>query len=66
MLVAPASMHAQGTRQKLKKENQELRNEVDSLKKAMEKLRKEKLVKDSLAKEMIGIYEASVVTHTLP
>jgi membrane-bound lytic murein transglycosylase D len=57
MLVAPASMHAQGTRQKLKKENQELRNEVDSLKKAMEKLRKEKLVKDSLAKEMIGIYE---------
>jgi membrane-bound lytic murein transglycosylase D len=57
MLIAPASMHAQGTRQKLKKENQELRNEVDSLKKAMEKLRKEKLVKDSLAKEMIGIYE---------
>jgi membrane-bound lytic murein transglycosylase D len=57
MLVAPASMHAQGTRQKLKKENQELRNEVDSLKKAMEKLRKEKLVKDSIAKEMIGIYE---------
>ncbi|MBQ2150963.1 MAG: lytic transglycosylase domain-containing protein, partial [Bacteroidales bacterium] len=57
MLIAPTSMHAQGTRQKLKKENQELRNEVDSLKKAMEKLRKEKLVKDSLAKEMIGIYE---------
>ena len=57
MLIAPASMHAQGTRQKLKKENQELRNEVDSLKKAMEKLRKEKLVKDSIAKEMIGIYE---------
>lgn len=53
----PSGASAQVTKQKLKKENQELRNEVDSLKKAMEKLRKEKLAKDSLAKEMIGIYE---------
>lgn len=53
----PAGASAQVTKQKLKKENQELKNEVDSLKKAMEKLRKEKIAKDSLAKEMIGIYE---------
>ena len=57
MLTFPAVLSAQGTKQKLKKENQELKQEVDSLKKAMEKLRKEKLAKDSLANEMIGIYE---------
>lgn len=57
LAFSPASLHAQGTKQKLKKENQELKQEVDSLKKAMEKLRKESLAKDSLANEIIGIYE---------
>lgn len=57
LAISPASLLAQGTKQKLKKENQELKQEVDSLKKAMEKLRKESLAKDSLANEIIGIYE---------
>lgn len=55
--VSPSSAFAQVTKQKLRKENEELKHEVDSLKKAMEKLRKEKLEKDSIANEMIGIFE---------
>ncbi len=48
---------AQVLRKKVKKENQELRQQVDSLRKALEKLKRESILKDSIADEMIGIYE---------
>ncbi len=40
-----------------KKENEELRLKIDSLKKEMEQLRQDNLLKDSLTKEMLSIYE---------
>ena len=40
-----------------KKENEELRFQLDSLKKEMEQLRQDNLLKDSLTKEMLSIYE---------
>ena len=48
---------AQVFRKKLKEENQELKHQVDSLRKAIEKLKKESLIKDSIAGEMIDVYE---------
>lgn len=48
---------AQIFKKKLKEENLELRNQIDSLQKVLDKLRKESLLKDSIADEMIGIYE---------
>lgn len=42
---------------KLKKQNQELQAKVDSLQKALEALQKDYLIKDSIANEMIGIFE---------
>ncbi len=42
MLVAPASMHAQGTRQKLKKENQELRKELQEIKDTIKKMKEDR------------------------
>ena len=57
LIILPPGMDAQVTKQKLKKENQELKQQVDSLKKAMEKLRKDNLEKDSINNEMRGIYE---------
>lgn len=48
---------AQVFRKRLKEENQELKHQVDSLRKAIEKLKKESLVKDSIAGEMIDVYE---------
>ena len=48
---------AQIFRSRAKKENKELRHQVDSLTKALDKLKKEGILKDSIAGEMIGIYE---------
>lgn len=40
-----------------KRENVELRQQIDSMRKAIEELRQENLLKDSLAQEMLVIYE---------
>jgi len=42
---------------KLRKENIELKSRVDSLRKALDKLKNDKILKDSIADEMIDIYE---------
>ena len=44
-------------RGKLKKENDSLKVQIDSLKKAIEELRQDILLKDSIANEMLDIYE---------
>lgn len=48
---------AQVFRKKIKEENQELRQRVDSLQKALDKLKHESILKDSIAGEMIDVYE---------
>ncbi len=48
---------AQTTRKKLIEENKVLKDRVDSLRKALDKVTKESILKDSIADEMIGIYE---------
>lgn len=62
-IMVPA-MTAQGQtrglgifKNRFKKENTELRHQIDSLKKQVEALRKDNILKDSLAKEMLSIYE---------
>ena len=53
--------NAQIFRKKVKEENLELKAQVDSLKKELDKLRRESILKDSIADEMIGIYEENKV-----
>ncbi len=53
----PGEAGAQLIRSKLKKENSELKSQVDSLKKTIEELRNDIILKDSIANEMLGIYE---------
>ena len=48
---------AQIFRKRLKEENKELKHQVDSLRKALDELRKESILNDSIAGEMIDIYE---------
>ncbi len=48
---------AQVFRRKVKEENRELRLQVDSLRKALDELRRESFLKDSIAGEMINVYE---------
>ena len=48
---------AQIFRKKIKEENQELKAQVDSLRKVLEEVRKENRVRDSIADEMIDVYE---------
>jgi membrane-bound lytic murein transglycosylase D len=48
---------AQIFRNKLRKENQALKTRVDSLREALDKLKSDKVLKDSIADEMIGVYE---------
>lgn len=55
------SAEAQIFKNKLKRENQELRARVDSLKKALTELKEASQHKDSIADEMIGIYEENTV-----
>ena len=55
------SAEAQIFKNKLKRENQELRARVDSLKKALTELKEASQHKDSIADEMIGVYEENTV-----
>ncbi len=48
---------AQVFRKKIKEENRELKLQVDSLRKALDELRRESFLKDSIAGEMINVYE---------
>ena len=55
------SAEAQIFKNKLKRENQELRARVDSLKKALTELKEASQHKDSIADEMIEVYEENTV-----
>ena len=48
---------AQVFRRKVKEENRELKLQVDSLRKALDEIRRESFLKDSIAAEMINVYE---------
>lgn len=52
-----ADSYAQVSRKRLKEENRELRQQIDSLRKAVGRLQNESLLKDSIASEMIDVYE---------
>lgn len=56
-LAFQESADAQIFRKKIKEENQELKAQVDSLRKVLEEVRKENRVRDSIADEMIDVYE---------
>ncbi len=56
-LATASTAQAQVFRRKLKEENEILRTQVDSLKKVLVRMEKESLLKDSIANEMIGVYE---------
>ncbi|MBR7004790.1 MAG: transglycosylase SLT domain-containing protein [Bacteroidales bacterium] len=53
----PTGVQAQVFKNKTKKENDSLRVQLDSLKRVIEELRQDILLKDSVANEMLGIYE---------
>ena len=58
MFLLPSGADAQVFKNnKLKRENDSLRLQIDSLKRAIEELRQDNLLKDSLANEMLDIYE---------
>ncbi len=57
LLLFQVNAGAQVTRKRLKEENQELRHQVDSLRNALNKLKRESILKDSIAGEMIDVYE---------
>ena len=57
LLLFQVNAGAQVTRKRLKEENQELRHQVDSLRDALDRLKRESILKDSIAGEMIDVYE---------
>ena len=57
LILLQGNAGAQVFRKKIKEENQELRQRVDSLERALEKLKRESILKDSIADEMIDVYE---------
>ena len=58
MLLLPLGAEAQiVTKSKVKKENEDLKTRIDSLQQVIEQLKAEMLLKDSLANEMLDIYE---------
>lgn len=57
VLLQPLDAAGQVSRKRLQQENRQLQSQVDSLRKALAKARRESAEKDSIANEMIGIYE---------
>lgn len=57
LFLFPTGVQAQVFKNKTKKENDSLRVQLDSLKRVIEELRQDILLKDSVANEMLGIYE---------
>ena len=57
LAVSASVADAQVFRDRMRKENETLKLQVDSLKKALDSLRQDNLLKDSLANEMLEIYE---------
>ncbi len=57
VLLQPLDAAGQVSRKRLQQENRQLQSQVDSLRKELEKARRESAKKDSIADEMIGIYE---------
>ena len=57
LLLLPGGADAQVFRNRLRTENDSLRAQIDSLKKTIEILQHDILLKDSIANEMLGIYE---------
>lgn len=64
LFLIPWGADAQVFRNKLKAENDSLKTEIDSLKKVIELLKQDILLKDSLANEMLGIYEENEARST--
>ena len=56
-LLFPVGTGAQIINSKLKKENEDLKAEVDSLKRVIEDLRNDIILRDSIANEMMKIFE---------
>jgi membrane-bound lytic murein transglycosylase D len=57
VLLQPLDAAGQVSRKRLQQENRQLQSQVDSLRKELAKARRESAEKDSIANEMIGIYE---------
>lgn len=57
VLLQPLDAAGQVSRKRLQQENRQLQSQVDSLRKELAKARRENAEKDSIANEMIGIYE---------
>ena len=57
MFAFQENADAQIFRKKIKEENQELKAQVDSLRKVLDEVRKENRLRDSIADEMIDVYE---------
>ena len=57
LLLFPTGAKAQVFKNRTKKENDSLRVQIDSLNKIIEELRQDILLKDSVANEMLDIYE---------
>ncbi len=57
LLLQPLDAAGQVSRKRLQQENRQLQSQVDSLRKELAKARRESAEKDSIANEMIGIYE---------
>lgn len=57
MFAFQENADAQIFKKKIKEENQELKAQVDSLRKVLDEVRKENRLRDSIADEMIDVYE---------
>ena len=55
--ASQGSAEAQIFRKKIKEENRTLKNQVDSLRKVLDEIKKENRLRDSIADEMIDVYE---------